>query len=87
MLIRDKEHRMAVKSAVKKPTNLSLDKALLAEAKSLDINLSSAAETGIRKAVSETKAERWKGENAEAIEGWNRWVEEHGLPLDKYRMF
>lgn len=31
--------------------------------------------------------ERWIVENREAIESWNVWVEEHGLPLAKYRMF
>ena len=73
--------------AGKKATNLSLEKSLLAEAKELDINLSNAAEAGIRSAVAETKSERWKRENAAAIEDWNRWVEEHGLPLERYRMF
>lgn len=73
--------------AGKKPTNLSLDKSLLAEAKELDINLSNAAEAGIRSAVAETKAERWKRENAAAIESSNRWVEKNGLPLERYRMF
>jgi hypothetical protein len=33
------------------------------------------------------EARRWLEENAEAIKSWNEWVEEHGLPLEEYRMF
>lgn len=33
------------------------------------------------------EARRWRAENAEAIKAWNAWVEEHGLPLEEYRMF
>jgi hypothetical protein len=31
--------------------------------------------------------EQWLVENRAAIESSNRWVERHGLPLAKYRMF
>lgn len=78
---------MPVTRAARKPTNLSLDKALLAEAKALNINLSQAAEQGLRREVARAKAEKWKAENAAAIESSNAWVERRGLPLDKYRQF
>lgn len=32
-------------------------------------------------------AKRWIAENAEAIRSSNEYVEKHGLPLAKYRMF
>jgi antitoxin CcdA len=32
-------------------------------------------------------AKRWITENAEAIRSSNDYVEKHGLPLAKYRMF
>ena len=38
----------------------------------------------------ETAQERtkaWLEENREALESSNEWVEKHGLPLAKYRMF
>ncbi|MDF3856623.1 type II toxin-antitoxin system CcdA family antitoxin [Paracoccus sp. P2] len=78
---------MQTQSVPKKPTNLSLDQGLLSEARSFGVNLSQAAEAGLRRAVREAKAEAWKRENAKAIEGVNRWVEENGLPLEKYRLF
>ena len=71
----------------KKPTNLSLDKSLLLEAKSLGVNLSQAAEAGLKKAVIEAKSEQWKIKNADAVASSNEWVETHGLPLEQYRRF
>jgi len=74
-------------NAAKKATNVSLAENLLAEAKELRINVSQAAEAGVAKAVAEKRAELWLKENREAIESSNAYVEKHGLPLEKYRMF
>ena len=74
-------------SHTRKPTNLSLDSVLLTEAKSLKVNLSRAAEDGVRSAVAAARAEQWKAENAAAIQSSNSYVEKHGLPLDNYRQF
>ncbi|WP_170551177.1 MULTISPECIES: type II toxin-antitoxin system CcdA family antitoxin [Ruegeria] len=71
----------------RRPTNLSLDSALLSEAKALKVNLSRAAEEGVRIAVAEAKAEQWKAENADALKSSNAYVEQHGLPLDSFRQF
>ena len=74
-------------SVPKKPTNLTLDPGLLSEARTYGVNLSQAAEAGLRQAVQDAKAAAWKRENAEALRSSNRWVEENGLPLEKYRPF
>tara|TARA_R110002124_G_scaffold272168_1_gene441212 strand:+ start:207 stop:437 length:231 start_codon:yes stop_codon:yes gene_type:complete len=74
-------------SHTRKPTNLSLDAILLTEAKALKVNLSRAAENGVRSAVAAAKAEQWTAENATAIQSSNLYVEKHGLPLDHYRQF
>lgn len=71
----------------RKPTNLSLDQSLLADARALKINLSRAAEDGIRAAVSKSREELWKTENRSALESSNRFVEDHGLPLSRHRQF
>ena len=78
---------MRMKHAQRKSTNVSLPCDLVAEAKELGVNLSQAAERGIVAELSERRRARWLEENREAIESNNRWVEEHGLPLAKYRMF
>ena len=74
-------------TTARKPANLSLDSALVLAAKELKINLSRAAEDGLRRAVSEARVAQWKAENAEAIASSNAYVEEFGLPLEQYRQF
>ncbi|HCW83746.1 MAG: type II toxin-antitoxin system CcdA family antitoxin [Planktotalea sp.] len=71
----------------RKPTNLSLEATLLTEAKALKVNLSRAAEDGVRNAVAAAKALQWKSENAAALQSSNAYVEKHGLPLDEFRQF
>ncbi|MCA0858886.1 type II toxin-antitoxin system CcdA family antitoxin [Phaeobacter italicus] len=78
---------MQSQSVPKKPTNLTLDQGLLSEARSFGVNLSQAAEAGLRQAVQEAKTNAWKRESAAALQSSNRWVEENGLPLDRYRPF
>lgn len=68
----------------KKTTNLTLDYSLVKAARTLDVNLSRAAEGGLRLAVRQARVERWRAENAEALASSNAWVEQHGLPLAQY---
>ena len=78
---------MLDKPARRKSVNVSVSASLVAEAKALDINLSRTAEAAFARAVANEKSRRWKGENREAIEASNAYVEKHGLPLSKHRMF
>ncbi|MDH6234009.1 antitoxin CcdA [Mesorhizobium soli] len=71
----------------KRAANLSIDAALLSEARRLDINISRAAEEGIAKAVAGAKAALWRAENLEALQSSNAYVEANGLPLGHYRQF
>lgn len=72
---------------IRRATNVSLPADQVAEARELGINLSQACERGLVEALAEARAERWLAENLEALESSNRYVEEHGLPLAKYRLF
>ena len=72
---------------MKRAANLSVDAALLDEAKEMKINLSQTLEEALRLKVRAQKGEEWLRENHKAIESSNKWVEEHGLPLAKYRQF
>ena len=74
-------------SQPRKPTNLSLDAALLSEARALKVNLSRAAEEGLRHAVASAKADHWKAENAAALKSSNAYVDAHGVPLARFRQF
>ena len=74
-------------STIRKPINISIDPALVRDARELGINISRAAEAGLRSAIKVEKVRRWQEENRAAIDASNAWVAEHGLPLEKYRMF
>ncbi|GBH31289.1 antitoxin CcdA [Sphingobium xenophagum] len=71
----------------RKATNLSLDMALVAEARALGINLSRTCEDALAKQIAAERGRRWQEENKEAIAAWNAWAENNELPLEKYRQF
>ncbi len=71
----------------RKPTNLTLAVDLVVQARALGINVSQAAEVGIAAAVARRRQERWLAENADALQSSNQFVEQHGLPLTRYRNF
>lgn len=68
-------------------TNLSLNAALVDEAKELGVNISLAAAQGLEQAVKQARAERWLEENRRALESSNEWMEANGLPLADLRLF
>lgn len=73
--------------SIRRPTNLSLDSALLKEAKALGINVSRSAEAGIAEAVKLHKQKKWLEDNATALASSNAYVEANGLPLARHRQF
>lgn len=73
--------------AGKRPTNVSLNVALLDEAKALGINVSQACERGLAQQIAKARGERWLKENREAIDAYNDYVERNGVPLARFRQF
>ncbi len=71
----------------RRATNVSLDRALVDEARALGINLSQACERGIADQLAQTRAARWLEENRDALSSSNAIVEAHGLPLAGHRQF
>lgn len=71
----------------RRPTNVSLSREHLAVARELGINISQACERGLRETIAEARAAQWLEENRQAIEAYNRYIEEHGLPLEDLRLF
>lgn len=71
----------------RRPVNLSLDSNVVAAAREVGINISQVSEAALRTATKAEQERRWKEENREAFDYWNRWVEQNGLPLAKYRLF
>jgi len=75
------------RKAPKKATNLSLDPALLREARELGINLSAALDEALAEIVRRKRQERWLQDNRRAIAAYNEHLEEHGLWSDGLRGF
>jgi antitoxin CcdA len=71
----------------RKQTSVSLDPAIVADAKAHGINLSRACETGLVLELRTVREARWREENRAAIEAANAYVEKYGLPLEAYRLF
>lgn len=71
----------------RRATNLSLSADVLAEAKGLGINISQACDEFLRDLVRKERAKRWKQDNAEFIQEYNRIVDAEGLPLAKWKSF
>ena len=78
-------HAVEPPNSGKKPMNLSLDSALMKEAKELGVNISRSAEAGIAEAVERCKQEKWLEDNAEALASSNAYVNANGLPLVRHR--
>jgi antitoxin CcdA len=87
IMLRETRTRFRDAEGRKRPTNVSLSASLVDEARELGINISQACEDGLSAATKRERERRWLEENREAMESWNRYVEEHGLPLAKYRRF
>jgi antitoxin CcdA len=71
----------------RRPTNVSLDERLVEEARALGINLSRASEEGLAREIKAERERKFREENREAFEEWNRYVAENGLPLERFRQF
>jgi antitoxin CcdA len=78
---------IAERTSGTRATNVSLDAALVDEAKALGVNISLASARGLEEAVKKARAKHWLEENSAALEAYNAYVAERGLPLTKYRRF
>lgn len=73
--------------APKKPTNVSINSDLLEKARRLNINLSATFEAALAEHLRAELREQWKKENAQAIQAYNRYVEDQGVFSDGLRQF
>ena len=71
----------------RKPVNLTADIELVEVARSMGLNLSQLFEDSLKKAVWEECKRQWEDENREALEQYNRFVEENGVFSDGLRSF
>lgn len=67
-------------AAAKRKTSLTLDGAMLDEARALGINVSAVADAALAKALENARRQAWLEENAEAFAAQSEWHEKHGHP-------
>jgi antitoxin CcdA len=74
-------------SASKKAVNLSVDAALLREARHRDINLSATLERALENVLRQDRRARWLADNRQSIAAYNDQVEARGAFADTLRSF
>jgi antitoxin CcdA len=67
--------------------NLSIDDAVVREAREFGVNMSRVAEAAIGEAARAERNRRWREENRKALESYAREVESEGLALARFRSF
>ncbi|HEY2067966.1 MAG TPA: type II toxin-antitoxin system CcdA family antitoxin [Rhizomicrobium sp.] len=67
------------KPGPKRAVNLSVDAAILEEAKAMKINLSQALEDDLRRRTKAVREQKWREEHREALDSYNRLIERAGV--------
>ncbi len=75
------------RSVPKRAKNLSIDGALLDEAKALGLNLSAILEDRLRTVLCEHRRAKWLQDNQAAMDTYNRRVDAQGVFGDDIRTF
>lgn len=76
-----------VSSEEKSPVNLRIRVSLKEKAKRLGVNLSQTLEKSLEAEIRRREQLEWLESNREAIEAYNRRIDEHGPALAAYRSF
>ena len=78
---------MLQNNVIKKAANVSVNAALLQQAKAFNINLSSTLEQALIAKLKQLQADTWQAENKTAINVYNQHVERNGVFGDDVRVF
>ena len=69
----------------KRSVNVSVREDLADEAKAFGTNMSALLESALEDRHREMRQQKWRDDNRKAIESWNRWIEENGVPFEELR--
>jgi antitoxin CcdA len=81
------EHQMATPRRSKKAVNVSISADLLQAARNSELNLSATLEAAVEHELRQLRKREWLEQNENAIQSYNRDVEEHGAFSDGLRTF
>lgn len=76
-----------IASGKRKAVNLSLDTGVVEAARAAGLNLSQECEAALNAALRREGLVRQREANRAWAESVTAWVETHGLPLERYRLF
>lgn len=74
-------------TATKRAANVSVRSDLLDAAREAGVNLSATLERALVEQLAEVKRRKWRQDNREAIDGYNEYIEKHGVFSDGVRTF
>ena len=69
----------------KKAVNLSIDASLAAEAKEYGTNMSALLEKALQQELRVRREQKWRAENKNALDAYDKHIEKDGLWLDEFR--
>lgn len=75
-----------IRTGKRKAVNVTIDTGVVAAAREVGLNLSRVTEEALRLAVKREEDRRWKERNRAAMEAWNDWLEENGMPYADLRV-
>jgi antitoxin CcdA len=81
------EHQMSTVRRSKKAVNVSISADLLQAARNSEINLSATLEAAVEHELRQLRKREWLEQNENAIQAYNRDVEEQGAFSDGLRTF
>ena len=70
---------------VKRAVNVSIRADLSEEAKAFNTNISAVVERALEEEHREKRRDKWRADNQRAIDSWNRWVEDNGIPFEELK--
>jgi antitoxin CcdA len=73
------------KPGPKRAVNVTIDAEILAAAKAQGINLSQTLEDELRKRTQQARDAKFREENREAIDSFNRFIEKNGIFGEEFR--
>jgi antitoxin CcdA len=79
------EFAMPSSATRKRPLNVSVRSDLVKEAKAFKTNVSAVLERALEEEHRKKRNQLWREQNRAAIQAWNDWIEENGVPFSDLR--
>ena len=81
------KRREARSAGTKRAVNLTVEAALLDEARDAGTNISAVLEAALERELADYRLQKSRVQNRDAIEDYNRFIAENGLLSDTWRKF